>query len=213
MKGNQFIFVFLALTVFSSCKKLINASPQENTYLMTVKEYKTNIPLAGVLISLYKCSKYDNIFGCQSTAVFVTRSTDQNGEYAFTQSELNQSNQGIILSKSRYWERPGGQGDRPMEPEAIVNLTLKASKSYPDTSMFQLDITSELGNGSGKTFRAPKDSSFNFRLFGNQKNTVKWVVYTKDLRCYQYCNRDTLAHGSVTLNPQKFETLNTSIDY
>lgn len=214
MKANLFVFLFYALTVFSACKKSSSNFPQGNTYLMVVKEYKTNIPLAGVRISLYRCSKYDNVFGCQAKSVFATRSTDQNGEYNFTQSELNQANEGMILSKSQYWDLAGGgQGDVFMEPEAMVNLTLRTSKSYPDTSIFELKTTGELGNASFKTFRAPKDSSFNYRLFGNETNTINWVVYTKELRCYQYCIRDTLAHGSLTLNPQRFETLNTSIDY
>ena len=211
MKINPFILY--ALTVFISCKKSSDNSSQGDTYLMTVKEYKTNIPLAGVKISLYKCTNYDNVFGCRSKAVFATHSTDQNGEYAFTLGELDQADQGIVLSKTQYWDMGGGQGDVLMEPEAIVNLTLKTSKAYPDTSLFELKTTSEFGIASFETFIAPKDSTFNYRLFGNEKNKINWIVYTKDLSCYQYCIEDTIARGSLTLNPQKFETLSSSIDY
>lgn len=171
------------------------------------------MPLSGVRINLYKCGRYDNILGCQSKLVFATRSTDQNGEYSFTQSELNQSTEGIVLSRGRYWDVEGHQGEVLMEPEALVDITLKASRSYPDTSIFEMSTTSELGNGSAKSFRAPKDSSISYRLFGNEQNIIKWVVYTSLPRCHIYCPRDTLATGSLTLDPQKFETLKTSINY
>ncbi|WP_373517175.1 hypothetical protein [Pricia sp.] len=204
-------FALFALTVFNSCSS--DSSTQEDTYLMTVKEYKTNIPLAGVKISLYKCTNYDNEFGCQSKAVFATHFTDQNGQYAFTSSKYSQVNEGIILSKSQYWDMQGNQGEIPMEPEAIVNLTLKTSNAYPDKSLFQLKTTGELGSASFETFIAPKDSTFSYRLFGNEINTINWIVLTKELGCYQYCDYDTIASGSFILNPKKFETLNSSVDY
>jgi hypothetical protein len=212
MNGNSAILLFCAIAVLCSCKKL-GSAPEEDTYRMVVKEYKTNIPLARVKINLYKCSRYDNIFGCQAISVFATRFTNEDGHYDFTQSELNQSNEGIVLSKSQYWDVSGGQGDVFMEPEALVNIVLKAIKSYPDTSFFELGIVSELGNGSSKTFRSPKDSTFTFRIFGNEKNTINWVVYARDLSCKLYCERDTLATGNLILSPKKFETLNTSINY
>lgn len=211
MKINIFILSLVAFAAVS-CKK--SSTPaQENTYLMTVKEYKTNIPLAGVKISLYKCTDYDNVFGCLSKSVFATHTTDENGEYSFTQGEINQATEGVILSKSKYWDMHGGPGLVLMEPEAMVNLTVKASNTYPDTSIFELNTISELGNGNAEIFNAPKDTSFNFRLFGNETNIINWVVYTKDTKCLQYCIRDTLSLGSLILNPQKFETLDATIDY
>ena len=72
---------------------------------------------------------------------------------------------------------------------------------------------SELGNGSALSFRAPKDSTVRFRLFGNEINDVKWVVVTKLSHCYMGCPRDTFAFGGLSLNPQKFETFTSSIDY
>ena len=213
MKKNPFILLFYAISVFSSCKKPVVNPPQENTYTMTVKEYKKNIPLGGVTISLYKCSNYDYIFGCQSKSLFATHSTDENGKYTFTQREINQASQGIILSKPQYWDKNGGEGDVLMEPVAIVNLTIKASKSYPDTSIFELKTVSDFGDVSRKTFTAPKDSLINYTLFGNEKNTISWAVFTKDFNCYIYCVKDTLASGILTLNPDRFEILYSSINY
>jgi hypothetical protein len=211
MRVNPFILLLSALTVLSSCKKSSNNS--FSPILMTVKEYKTNIPLAGVNIRLYKCTNYDNVFGCQSKSIFATHVTDQNGKYAFTSSEFSHADEGIFLSKLLYWDMGGGDGERFMEPEAIVSLTLTPSKTYPDTSMISLKTTSEYGNTSFKTFEAPKDSTFNYIIFGNEKNKINWTVYTKDLGCYQFCIVNMLDSGSLTLNPQRFETLNSSIEY
>jgi hypothetical protein len=100
-----------------------------------------------------------------------------------------------------------------MEPEAKVNLALKATRAYPDSSMIELKTISEIGNASVENFKVPLDATHTYRLFENEKNTINWIVYTKDLSCFQYCILDTLASGSLILNPQKFETLNAAIDY
>lgn len=194
-----------------SCKKS-SETQTVTTYIIKVKEYKTNVPLAGVDIRLYKCTYYDFVFGCQSKSLYATHTTDNKGEYVTTQSELNKANQGIILSKPQYWDREGGNGEYPMIPEALVKIALKASKAYPDTSIFELKTTGAFGLASFQSFKAPIDSIVNFRLFGNEINKVDWIIYTKDSRCF-YCVRDILASGNLSLNPQKFETLTSSINY
>lgn len=199
------------LTLLMACSKA--ATPEVATYLIKVKEYKTNVPLPGVKISLYRCTNYDAVFGCQSKSVFATHSTDQKGEYAFIEAEYLKANEGIILSKPQYFDTQGNAGEVSMQPEAWVKIGLKASKSSPDTCLIDLNTTGELGYGSSLTFKAPKDSVVNFRLFGNEINVVSWVLYTKLIACYQYCSRDTLAYGSFSLSPKKFESLTSSIDY
>jgi hypothetical protein len=122
----------------------------------------------------------NNIFlslaGCQSTSLFATRATDKNGEYAFTQSELNRSNEGIILSKSQYFDRQSGTGEVPMQPEAWVKIAIKTNNIYPDTSKITLSVIGELGEASYLTFKAPKDSTVDFRIFGNETNVVNWLL-------------------------------------
>jgi hypothetical protein len=211
MKKIVFNALLCLLALFVSCKK--SAIPEESTYLIKVKEYKTNMPLPGVKISLYKCTNYDAVFGCQSKSVFATHSTDQKGEYSFIEAEYLKVNEGIILSKPQYFDTQGNAGEISMQPEAWVKIGLKTSKSYPDTCLIDLNTTGELGNGSSLTFKAPEDSVVNFRLFGNEINVVNWVLYTKLIACYQYCPRDTLAYGSFSLSPKKFESLTSSIDY
>lgn len=166
--------------LFVSCKKNSTETPAGTTYVIKVKEHKTNMPLPGVKISLYRCSNYDAVFGCRSKSLFASYSTDSKGEYTISQGDLNRANEGIILSKSQYWDIGGGTGETPMEPEAWVQIVLKASKIYPDTSIFSIKTTGELGIASFQSFKAPKDSVINFRLFGNEVNEVSWLLYTKD---------------------------------
>ncbi len=212
MKKNYGCMLTCIFFLLFSCKKSSTETPAVTTDLIKVKEYKTNVPLPGVNIRLYRCSKYDYVFGCQSTALFATHTTDNKGEYALTKSELNKADEGIVLSKSEYWNRKGGTGENPMEPEAWVKIALKASKAYPDSSIFVIQTIGEIGGGASQSLKAPKDSIINFRLIGNEINKVTWVLYTK-YSCIYYCSGDTLAFGSLSLNPQKFETLTSSIIY
>jgi hypothetical protein len=99
-----------------------------------------------------------------------------------------------------------------MEPEAWVTIALKANIIYPNTSFCVIKTRSELGFASVQKFKTPKDSIVDFRLFGNEMNKVDWVVYKTGYP--PYCNScDTLAFGSLSLNPQKFEKLTSSINY
>jgi len=207
-----YLFIF-PVALFVSCKKSLTASSGENTFTITVKEHKNRIPLAGVIISLYKCSNYDAVFGCMSTTVFARYTTDQKGEYVISRGDLNRANEGIIFSKPQYWDRSGGTGEIPMQPEAWVKIGLKASKRYPDSSFFEIQTVGELGAGGHQSFPAPADSIINFRLIGNEMNKVTWVLLKKDPGCIYYCIRDTLAFGSLFFNPQKFEQLTSSLNY
>jgi hypothetical protein len=211
---NKFYYLFICtVLLFISCKRSTSESTSEHTSTIKVKEYKTNIPLSGVLVSLFKCSNYDAVFGCRSTSLIGTYTTDQQGECIISDGELNRANQGMILSKFQYWNMNGYVGEITMEPEAWVKIALSASRTYPDTSIFEIQTIGQSGVKSFQSFKPPKDSSINFRLFGNEMNKVNWVLYTKDARCFLYCLFDTLSSGSLSFNPQKFEALASSLNY
>jgi hypothetical protein len=206
-------FILIPVLLFS-CKKSLVGDTEEETYTIKVKEYKTNILLPGVKISLYRCSNYDIEFGCQSTSLFVSHATNSNGEYNLTLEELNKSDEGIILSKAQYWDIAGGIGENYMEPEAWVNVTLKQVNTYPDTCMFRLFTSGEFGFVSLLDFPVPKDSTVKFRLFGNETNEVRWIVFPKQQPCIFGCPPiDSVASGSFTLTPQKFKNVTISVDY
>jgi len=211
MKKLNYIGILILLF---SCKKSLLGTGEEDTYVIKVKEYKTETPLATVKISLYQCSKYDIEFGCQSTSLFASHITNNDGEYTITLSELNKADEGIVLSKAQYWDIGGGTGENHMEPEAWVNVALNLVNDYPDTCMLRLFTTGEFGITSILSFPAPKDSTVKFRLFGNETNQVTWLVYPKQKPCVFGCPLiDTVASGSFTLTPQKFETVTTTVNY
>lgn len=213
MKKIFFLLMILTGSYLAGCKKTSNGSFLDDSNLMTVKEYKTNIPLPGVQISLYKCTNYDDVFGCRSKSLFASHVTDAKGEYRFTNGELNQANEGVILKKSRYFDGHGGQGERTMEPEAWINIHLKPTASYPDTTIFTIYAAGELGAGSSQSFRAPKDSTIRLRAVGNESNVIKCLAFTKDPRCFQFCIIDTFAFGTFSVSPAKFEVINHPLDY
>jgi hypothetical protein len=122
MKNLPFNALLCISVLFVSCKK--SGIPEEATYLIKVKEYKTNVPLPGVNIRLYRCTNYDAVFGCQARSVFATHSTDQKGEYAFIEAEYNKANEGITLSKPQYFDTQGNAGEVSMQPEAWVQLAI-----------------------------------------------------------------------------------------
>jgi hypothetical protein len=210
-RSYKLIACILVLSV--SCTKSSTENPNDNNYRIIVKEYATRVLLPAVQIKLYTCSNYDVVFGCQSASLYTTLMTDQKGECTITNQQLNKANQGMLFSKSQYWDRQGGSGENFLEPEAWVRINLKTINNYPDTSFFVLTSTSQLYTKSILTFKATRDTVVNFRLFGNQTNKLNWMVYTKDSRCFQYCPIDSITGGNLTLNPQKFENMTTSINY
>lgn len=233
MKSKLYPLLICIFTVFISCKKPSSdppppTQPQQEKITLQVKEKRTNIPLSGVACSLYKCSKYDIQFGCTMTTHFATYVTDDKGECALTRDEFHRAtHQSIEVSKSQYWNDILGpqQSGIEMVPEAMLNITFKTSKIIPKNSVIEVKNTSAssiiydrysyFNNGNSKFFSANKDSTYRYRLYGNERNTLEWnLSVKKDPDCILWsCARDILATGSLTLNPQKFDTLNTTINY
>lgn len=199
----QFI-LFAALVLTFACKKNSTGTEEDNTTTtLRTKEYLTGISLSGVSVQLYRCSNYDALFGCQSTSLFATYTTDANGECKIKNSVLSKADEGVMYKKPRYWETEAGEA---MEPEATVEVNLKAGKLYPDTLQVSLITTSQTGLISTTTFKAPKDSLVNFRIFGNAKNEIDWTLHTEGI-CLFYCSADTVAKGHFTVQAQKFENV------
>lgn len=199
----------IACIVCFSCKKEKNTG---STYLMIVKEAKTNTPIPGVTIQLFKCSRYDDVFGCRSRALFATHVTDEKGEYRFD-GELNAANEGVILKKSGYWDGSGGEGERFIVPLAWVDIHLTTQTDYPDTSSFQISASNGLAGESIGPFRPPKDSTIHLSLAGNDINQLSWSVFYQDPKCYLYCPRDSFASGLFSITAAKHETVKYELAY
>lgn len=205
--------VFLLLGIcglLQACKKETDSA---STTAITVKEYKTNSPLPDVSVQLYKCSDYDLVFGCRTTKLFAVYTTNSKGECAIPNGDFNSANQGILLAKTLYWTTNGGSGERFMEPQALLQLTLHQTRVYPDTAILAFTTTGERYVYGSQSFRAPKDSVAVLTIFGNETNQIRWVVFTRPRFCLYYCPQDTLSAGSFSIAAKKFETLHSRIDY
>lgn len=208
MKKQSLYLIIYTCAVLASCSS--PATEEASYYVIKVKEYKTDVPLEAVEISLYYCN-YDIEFGCQRR-LLSTYLTDNKGEYRITKEAYLKSDEGFISKKMHYWTTNKKAEVIPMEPEAWVRFVLKTDTTYPNTSFFSITTTGELGLESTQKFKTPRDSIIDFRLFGNEMNKVDWVIYRTGYP--PYCNPcDVLASGSVFLSPQKFETATAAIKY
>ena len=106
MKNIAFNALLCLLALFVSCKK--SGLPEETTYLIKVKEHKTNEPLAGVKISMYRCSNYDPVFGCRAnrclqlllllfTCSIFSQEVIKNSEYYSAKSKKQETGARVML--------------------------------------------------------------------------------------------------------------------
>ncbi|KIA86122.1 hypothetical protein [Flavobacterium sp. AED] len=204
------VFVFLVLNITCSPDINLDSSPPANSGEMgviTVKEYKTNLPLSGVKFSTYYCNAYDSEFGnCISPILWSSCTTDSKGncKCSFPKNAFEK----VTIEKSMYWSRYYIiNNEYLIEPEAWVNLNFKTVVAYPSTSTFFIIINGELR--FVREFIQPTyNSSKVFRLFGNEENKVDWVLY----KTFNSSD-EILASGSFVLNPAKFENLTYTLNY
>lgn len=200
------------LLLLVACKKPAVDTPTDD---IVVKEYKTNTPLPGVLVSLFACTQYDFVFGCRSVGAIGGYYTDANGIASISQYELSKATSSVKLTKPGYWDQlAGGAGLYAMMPEAYMRIMTKPTRAYPDTAYFAITTGNENGKSSYIFFKKPKDSTFIMRLAGGVPNTINWVVYTALPLCLFNCPRDTLAYGSMApVTPDKSATINVALNY
>jgi hypothetical protein len=204
------VFVFLVLNITCSPDINLDTSPPTNTgemVVITVKEYKTNLPLSGVKFSTYYCDAYDSEFGnCISPILWSSCMTDNNGNCncSFPKNAFEK----ITIDKSMYW--PGyyrSTNEYLIEPKAWVNLNFKTDVEYPSTSTFFITINGEL-RFVREYIQPTHNSNKVFTLFGNEENKVDWVLY----KTFNSSD-EILASGSFTLNPKKFENFTYTLTY
>lgn len=202
------IFLLLMLISCSKSKKNEIATDQ-----IVIVEHKTNSPLASVRLDLYRCTNYDNIFGCVRKNIFATRFTNNSGMYTFMQGERRLADQGMVVHKDGYWPPSGASGDTLfMSPEGWIDLHLSRQHNYPDTSLFRCIVTGEYpGIETFITFQSPADTVLKVRGFGNETNTINWLVIA-ERTSYPY-GTDTLATGILTQNLDKFGTTSLPLSY
>jgi hypothetical protein len=202
MKG----YILPAILVLTCACRKTSTTEEGPTTVLKTKEFRTGVPVPNVTVQLFRCSNYDYVFGCVATSLFATFYTDGKGECRAKDEVLKRADKGILYSRSQYWETPAGKA---MEPEAFVEVSLKASKTYPDSLHIALATRGETGVVSRSAFKAPKDTVVKFRVFGNAQNDVKWFLYLENCLPFStLCDANsTWAEGGFTVEPEKFMTV------
>jgi len=176
--------------------------------LIKVKEYKTNLSLSGVKFSTYSCKEYDIEFGnCTDRVLFSSCMTDNNGtcNCRFPKNNFEK----VTIEKSMYWPRIYSENsyEYMIEPQAWVNINFMTDVEYPTTSYFFITVNGE--KGFERSFiQAANNSNSILTLFGNEENTVDWVLY----KTFNSTS-EILKSGNFTLKPNKFENLSYTLNY
>jgi len=176
--------------------------------LIKVKEYKTNLPLSGVMFSTYSCKQYDIEFGnCIDQVLFSSCITDNNGICNCSFPNINFEK--ITIEKSMYWPRIYSENsyEYMIEPKAWVNINFMTDVEYPTTSYFFITVNGE--KGFERSFvQAANNSNSILTLFGNEENMVDWVLY----KAFNSTS-EILKSGNFILKPNKFENLSYTLNY
>jgi hypothetical protein len=206
MKKRKLIVV-LHLTLFISCTK-----SKDDTTIFEVFEYKTNTPIPNVKIDLLRCTNYDLVFGCQSTTIFATGYTDNNGRYSFKQSVFNRTNEGIKLFKPNYCNTAGYPGKNYLATEGWINLHLIRQNIYTFPILyFDYDISGESGITYANPLEIPVDTIIKIRAFGNQVNKINWAIGTQSN--WDFHSVVPLTNGTLTQNMDRFGTGSIILSY
>src|SRR5688572_25443106 len=176
------ILAIALLTAFAiiSCKK--NEQQVDDSVTVEVVEVISAKPVANATITLYKCTNYDNIFGCLSKGVLATYSTDAAGIAKIKSADYNGANEGLQISKGQYWTQEGQMGKNELCPEGWIRLNIKRTSNYPDSlAFFLFNVEERFVLTTSEGMRVLKmnqrtDTTVLIRAFGAQKNTLKWLV-------------------------------------
>lgn len=163
------------ILLLAGCSK----SEKEEQYVyFEVLEYKTNIPLPGVQIKLFRCFDYDIEFGCRAIIDFATAITDENGKASVSQSIYNRMNEGIQFSKAGYFTTNGYAGTVYLNRQGTVNTRIVPGTTiYPNCHLF---ITASNDRYSFQVLDLiPIPSSpidITIKAIDGQVNTFKWQI-------------------------------------
>src|SRR5689334_15643025 len=175
-----FIFVIIGL-VNAACKKSID-TPQINYTRLKVLEFKTNLPVPGARVEIYKC-KRQGFGGCSELSLFNTLTTDKDGNFQFD-SRLN-----IYVaeaSEGKYWRGRSGGDDMSGNPQPVRDILLTPIgytkihihqvKPHPAGLLIAVNtqLDQSMSYGSTMVFSLPTDTTVTMAGFGNNNNVVNW---------------------------------------
>lgn len=201
------LIVFVGVNI--KCSKDQDSLPQTNEIVsVTIKEYKTNIPVEGVTVSTYFCKRYDTQFSaCTEAALYSSCITNINGICTYVLPEDNFHR--IIIEKPGYWIifTEEISDEFIIQPEAWVDVNFITGAEYPATGYFFISVTGE--NRSHMNYiQAVNNSESTLTLYGNENNKIEWVLY----ETYN-ASSAILNSGNFELKPEKFENLIFTLNY
>jgi hypothetical protein len=200
----------------TACKKSDSVPPVYYTTLK-VLEFKTNLPLAGAKVEIYKCTKH-GFGGCSDISLLRTLSTDKDGNFQFD-SKLDVFF--VNASHQQYWDgSSGGEtlwGDLLpvtniyLAPVAYTKIHLKKVNPHASGLSMVLNVKPDSSTlyGSTAAFSLPADTTFAMASHGNINNVVSWYFING------MGNVDTTEMGgqlpSYYIN--RFDTASVEINY
>jgi hypothetical protein len=191
----------ILISFLFACKK----DTVEQTTTVIVKEYNTQIPIAGAQVTLLKCAA----FFCIVYNTIYTTSTNANGDAQIPQSKFNEATEGMQIYKKGYWLKLSKGGINYLNPEGWISLRLLNTRNYPPGSYLDLSVIEERRDdpyGSRTYVRAPVDSIALIKAYGAQLNTIKW-------RVYDAANNVIRTDTSIQVQVSKTDTTRITLNY
>jgi hypothetical protein len=180
----------------------------QQTLTVTVKEYKTNLPIQGAKIDFYRRGTFDFwTCGCYTNELFSEQYSDARGTCSAIlpagSSPLNE----ITFDKPGYYSMPVQTGENLVEAYGWLRYHLVPANIYK-TQIVTIHLTSELNSTANPdiSLTYPMDSVYQVNAFGGQINTITWTVNdSTGTRIY--------AGGPLKLEVGKTDTADVEINF
>lgn len=199
--------VFLVVNINCSNDNDPPPPPDNDLVSVTIKEYKTNLPVEGATFGTYICSYYDFQFGCTQSVIYSSCITNSLGKcnYKLPDKDFR----AITVEKQGYWRTYSRYifDEFFIQPEAWVTINFETDTAYPETSYFFITVIGE-NTGSMNYIPEVEASVKTITLYGNENNKIKWVLY----ETYN-ASSAILNSGNIELQPEKFENLSYTLNY
>lgn len=186
------------------------SSPSYYESHISVREYVTNIPIAGAKVTLLKCNQLDIEFGCINGYTPVgTFITDSSGKAAY--------NNGIRwyyveVSRDGYWRERSRHSWVILNPVCYLKVRLvKNSTLSPDMMVYVAAIRSPGLSGfyyNYKNVGQPLDTTFYLRGTGNTETAVWWYIKAKDSS-----DRNVQVQKTAPTYIHRFDTAQVTVIY
>jgi hypothetical protein len=209
------IIFFIACIVITGCKK---SSPHYESY--QVLEYRTNTPIAGAKVLLFKCLGGGEGTPC-TNSVFDSLITDSNGGFQFASNGVHM----IVAEHQNYIYGHSGDdvplGDVYLSPLAHTKAHLKKVSVHDPALHLDINVSGDqntvpdvFNNISPLffkySFNMPNDTTVILNSYGNNNNTLLWYI-GKEVSP----GLDSLVEklGSQQYYINRFDTAVVEIDY